>query len=252
MRLIPTVLSLVALASAGAVQAQATVKEDGQFRAAVGAGASYTSGNSSSTTLSLTADAVRATKEDKITLYGNLQYARANGVTSNNRAKAGGRYDWNLSSDLFAFGALDGEMNKPANLSSRISPSAGMGWHVIKTADTTFDVFGGAAYTADRYVNATLIDNTARSSYSYWSLVLGEESTHALSDTTAFKQRLVIKPNLTNSGMYTATFDAGVSVAMTKTLNLTAGLSVNHNSDPGVGYKSTDTLLTTGVSMKFD
>lgn len=252
MRFIPAMLTLAALTATGAAQAQATVKEDGQFRSAIGAGASFTSGNSSSASLSLTADAVRATAEDKITLYGNLQYARANGVTSNNRAKAGGRFDWNLTPEWFAFGALEGEMNKPSNLSSRIVPSAGLGWHVIQTPSTTFDVFGGLAYNADRYVNAVLLDGAMRTSYNYAALVLGEESTHAITETTAFKQRFVIKPNLSNSGSYIATFDAGVSVAMTKTLNLTAGLSVNHNSDPGVGYKTTDTLLTTGLSMKFD
>ncbi|MBL0089057.1 MAG: DUF481 domain-containing protein [Ideonella sp.] len=39
---------------------------------------------------------------------------------------------------------------------------------------------------------------------------------------------------------------------MTKTMNLNVGMSMNYNSEPGAGRKSTDTLLTTGVSMKFE
>ena len=47
-------------------------------------------------------------------------------------------------------------------------------------------------------------------------------------------------------------FDSQVSVAMTKSLNLTAGLSVRYNSDPGLNLKKTDTALVTGVSWRFD
>ena len=43
-----------------------------------------------------------------------------------------------------------------------------------------------------------------------------------------------------------------LSVAMSKTMNLNVGMALAHNSDPGVGRKATDTLLTTGVSVKFD
>ncbi|RZL07792.1 MAG: DUF481 domain-containing protein, partial [Rubrivivax sp.] len=47
-------------------------------------------------------------------------------------------------------------------------------------------------------------------------------------------------------------FDTKISVAMTKSLNLTAGLSMRYNSDPGNGLKTTDTALVTGVSWRFD
>ena len=75
---------------------------------------------------------------------------------------------------------------------------------------------------------------------------------HKLSDTTTARQRFVMYPNLKDTGEYRATFDAGVAVAMTKTMNLNVGMQMNYNSQPGVGRKSTDTLLTTGVSMKFE
>ena len=72
----------LSLAAASAAQAQATVKNDGQFRAALGLGASLASGNTKATNLSLTGDAVRATDQNKLSLYGNMQYARSNGQTT--------------------------------------------------------------------------------------------------------------------------------------------------------------------------
>jgi putative salt-induced outer membrane protein YdiY len=91
-----------------------------------------------------------------------------------------------------------------------------------------------------------------RDTYSYASLPLGEESTHKLTETTSARQRLVVVANLKDTGEYRATWDGGLAVAMTKGINLTLGLSMLYNSDPGVARKSTDTLFTTGVAIKFE
>lgn len=245
--------ALVALSVAAAgAHAQATVKNDGQFRAALGLGASLASGNTKATNLSLNADAVRATDQNKLSLYGNLQYARSGGTTTADQLRLGARYDQNLSAQLFAFGGLDLERNKFANLNLRTQLSAGLGWHVIKSPTTTFDLFGGLGHVSDTYKAPMVIDGRSRDSYGYMSLLLGEESTHKLNDSTSFKQRLTLVPNLKNRGEFRANWDAGLAVAMSKAMNLNVGLGFAHNSEPGPGRKATDTLLTTGVSVKFD
>lgn len=244
-------LVALSLAAAGA-HAQATVKNDGQFRAALGLGASLASGNTKATNLSLNADAVRATDQNKLSLYGNLQYARSGGTTTADQLRLGARYDQNLSAQLFGFGGLDLERNKFANLNLRTQLSAGLGWHVIKSPTTTFDLFGGLGHVSDKYKAPMVIDGRSRDSYGYMSLLLGEESTHKLNDSTSFKQRLALVPNLKNRGEFRANWDAGLAVAMSKAMNLNVGLGFAHNSEPGPGRKATDTLLTTGVSVKFD
>jgi putative salt-induced outer membrane protein YdiY len=234
------------------VQVQATVKPDGQFRASLGLGASLSSGNSKSSNLSLAGEAVRATERDKTTLYGSLQYARSSGTTTSEQLRLGGRQDHDLGETVFAFGGLDFERNKFSNLKLRSQLSGGVGYHAIKTPSTTFDLFGGLGYTAETYFEPALVGGATRDSYGYLTLMLGEESSHRLSDTTSLKQRLTLLPNLRDRGEYRATWDAGISVAMSKVLNLTVGLAVAHNSDPGPGRKTTDTLLTTGVSVNFE
>jgi len=240
------------LATAGLANAQATVKPDGQMRSSIGLGAAFTSGNTKSSNLTLNGEAVRATANDKTTLFGNAQYARSGGVTTADQVRLGGRHDYNLGPVWFAFGGLDFERNKFANLKLRSQLSGGLGYHALKTPDTTWDLFAGLGLASDKFVAATLIDGATRSSYSYTSLLLAEESTHKLSETTSAKQRLAIYPNLKNSGEFRATWDAGLAVAMSKVMNLNVGFSVVHNSEPGLGRKATDTLLTTGVSVKFD
>jgi len=244
--------AFVLSAAAGAASAQATVKPDGQWRAALGVGASHASGNTQEAGFTLNADAVRATGEDKISLYGNAQYARSEGVTTGERARLGGRYDDDFDAHWFGFVGLDLERNRFANVKLRGLASAGIGRHLLKSEDHGFDVFTGLGLSEDRYVEPTLIDGAVRASYRHASLLLGEESTHRLSENTSFKQRLALLPDLRNRGEYRANWDAGLAVAMSKTMNLNLGFALSHNSEPGPGRKSTDTLLTTGISVKFE
>lgn len=243
---------ITATLAAGGACAQATVKDDGQGRAALGAAYSKTSGNADTASFALQADAVRATPQNKWTLYASNLYAESAGAKTADQLRVGTRYDHNLSERLFAFSGLDAERDQIALLDSRFTLSGGLGYKVIKEANTTWDVFSGAGYVAESYGAPRLVDNSLRDNYDYATLLLSEESTHKLSDTTNFKQRLIVYPNLKNRGEYRAQFDAALSVAMSKTLNLTAGASVRYNSDPGFGFKKTDLLLTTGVAMKFE
>lgn len=248
-------LSLVALAlalPAGAALAQATVKDDGAWRAALGAAFSHSSGNTRSTSVNLLADAVRASKQDKWALYASALYGRTGGSTSANQWRLGTKYDWNLSERFYVFGLGELEGDEVAGLSSRLSGAGGAGWRIVRTPETSFEVFAGAGHVSDRYSPARLVDGAVRSSYGYPSLLLGEESNHKLGASTTARQRLVLTPNLKNSGDYRAQWDGALGVAVSATFNLTAGLTVKYNSDPGAGVRSTDTLLTTGVAVKFE
>lgn len=152
MSLIRTLITgALALGIAGLAQARATVKNDGQVRASMGLGASLSSGNSQSSNLSMSGDAVRATDLNKTSLYGTVQYARSAGVTTGEQLRLGGRYDHNLNVQLFAFGRLDLERNKFANLQLRSLWSGGLGYHALKTPTTTWDLLAGLGYTSDHY-----------------------------------------------------------------------------------------------------
>lgn len=249
-------LRMLAAAAAALVPliapAQVTVKPDGQFRFLLGAGASVASGNTKSSNLNLTADGVRATDLDKLTLKAQALYGSSNGTTTAERLVLGGQYNRDLTPRIFWFAGADALRDKPANLSSRYAVAAGVGYHVIKSDTMTFDVSGGLGYTRDSFVAPVVIDDELRESLGRTELVLAEESTHKLTETTSAFQKLSLRPDLGHSGDFLANFDSGISVAMNKTLSLTAGLSYRYNSDPGVGFKKGDALFVTGVTVRFD
>jgi putative salt-induced outer membrane protein len=256
MKYIKHALKTVVVVSLGAASFAAVAEEklDGQWRGTAGAALSMTSGNTSSTAFNLNADAARATTSDKISLGGNVNYGKSKiaGVTTTTAKRwAGfGQYDYNLSERLFGFGRLGLEGDGVIDLDLRAALSAGLGYKVINGKDTQFTVYGGLGYTTDKYGSTQLIDGKSDTRFSRTSLYLAEESAHQLSSAVAFKQRLDLYPGLTGDKAVIAKFTAGLSVAMSSTLNLTVGLVDNYNSKPAAGLKKNDVGLFTGVNMK--
>jgi putative salt-induced outer membrane protein YdiY len=232
--------------------AQVTQKPDGQWRSLFTAGASVASGNTDAKSASLGADLIKLTDMDKWSLTGSGQYARSAGATTANRQAGTGQYARNMTPEWFGFGELDLLRDLPSDLALRTTLASGIGYHVVKKPDQTFDLSAGFAYTMDRYRHSQLIADETRDRYDHAELLLAEESNNKLTASTSFKQKLTVYPNLRNTGEMRAVFDAGLSAAMTKQLALTATLSHRYDSRPGTGLKRNDTLFVTGVSLRFD
>lgn len=235
-------------------------KEDGLWRGSLAAGLAVASGNTKSTNFNIGADGLRATKEDKISLfltslYGSRDVAGRTEKTAN-LTRAGARYDWNLSDRSFVFGTLEAEQDKIQRLDSRIKLGGGLGYKVIKEKDTSWDLFGGVVYKKDRNT-VTLTTLTpppprtfdSKVSNNSTELLLGEESNHKLSESTSFKQKLTLFPNMTRSGEYRAQFDSGLVTAIANGINLQVTLSNRYNSEAPAGTKKSDTLLLTGINI---
>ncbi len=253
-RLSQTLLATLCATACAAAWAEAP-KADGQWRGTGGAALSVTSGNSSTQAVLLGADMARLTTQDKITLGGNINYARGklDGVTTTTANKWGGfgQYDYNLSPRLFAFGKLGLEGDALIDLNLRSTLVGGLGYKLVDTKELSFNVFGGAGYSTDRYDVAKTIGDKTDTHFSRASLYFGEESTHQLSASTSFKQRLEVYPGLSGDKAQIMKFTAGLGVAMSSTMSLTVGLTDSYNSKPPAGAKKNDVALFTGVNVKF-
>jgi putative salt-induced outer membrane protein len=239
------VASVVAFVGSNAV---AQTKPDGMWHGTGGLGLSSSSGNGSSTSLSLTANLAKETSTDKATVYGAILNGRSKSgnvtTKSADLARLGGRYDFNLSPQLYGFAGGELEKDGIQNLSLRATVNGGLGYKVIRNETTAFDVFGGLGYSRYDY-KAPLADKSGA------ELILGEESSHKLSSTTTFKQRFVVYPSFKSANGYRATFDAGVAVALSGNLQATVNLASTFNSKVSAGVDKASTLLLVGVAYKF-
>ncbi|GAA0767401.1 hypothetical protein GCM10009107_56350 [Ideonella azotifigens] len=228
------------------------MKPDGKMRYALGAGASYSSGNTSAASVNLNGEAVQATDESKLTLGGKALWSRSEGQTTAENVSLGGAYNQDFTPAWFGFGSADFLRDEFANIQARGSVHGGVGRHLIKRDDLTWDATLGIGYSQDRYFDPVVVNDELRVRYGRAELVLGEESSHKFTETTSFRQKLSYYPALDSGGGSRATLDAGLAVAMTARLSLTAGLNYRYDSDPGVGLKKGDTLFVTGISVKLD
>lgn len=250
--LIATLTSTVALLAPALSQAQVTLKPDDQWRYLLTAGANVSSGNNNAGSLNLSAEGARQSDHDKWTWGAKADRARSAGVDTTDRYGLRTQYNRDFSLDWFGFGSGETLRDKLANIAVRYSVASGVGRHVWADERGFFDLSVGLGYTHDRYVTSTDISGEMRDRYGRLELVLAEESSHKLTDTTQLRQKFTLYPDLRDSGKYRAVLDTGLTVAMTQTINLSAGLSYRYDSDPGANLKKGDAMFVTGVSMRID
>jgi len=232
------------------------LKPDGLWRGNAGLALTMSSGNTRSQSLSVNADAARKRIYDKWTLYAQALGARSDvagqTTTSANQWSTGARYDHTIYKDLFWFGGLDLSRDQIKLLRLRGVGSAGVGYHLLGTSQTQWDLFGGASYRDDHYIDpGVLFYNQLRTRFKTGQLMGGEESTHELTDSTTFKQRFAVNRNMNKDGGYLATFDASLSVAINKKFSLKVSVQDKYDSLAEAPIKKNDVVFFTGVNVKF-
>ncbi|HEX6905861.1 MAG TPA: DUF481 domain-containing protein [Terriglobales bacterium] len=210
-------------------------------------GFALTRGNSASKNLSLGFNADRKTLHDKAALYANSVYATndlAGAVpsTTANAILGGARYDRDLDHRLFAFGSADFATDDLQSLDLRSVLGGGLGLHLINTPATTLDLRSGLNYTREAYAAFTR---------NFPAAILAEELTHKLGASTLLSQKLGFFPDLTSLGDYRGTFDFGTVTKISKWLGWQSSISDIYVTNPPLGKKKNDLILTTGLNISF-
>ena len=243
-------LSTVAVALPGHAQTTTVPKPDGEWRGALGMGATVTSGNTNSVTYAVNGDAVRQTSYDKASGYLQAVNGRReeNGTTTRtaNQARAGLAYtrDSKESNDrIFGFGSADWDRNPLIDLRLRSVFATGIGYHVVRSEDHVFDISTGPAYNRERFTSETR-------DVAEW--LLAEESTHNLTPTVSIRQKLATYASLKDGGEYRAVFDSGMVFKVNSRWRVTMTLNIRYQSNPLPGTETTDTLFVTGLQYAFN
>jgi hypothetical protein len=204
-------------------------------------------GNSDTTNLATGFNADRKTTTDEwnLTFASLYSTSTTNNVTSTTANTLGGtlRYDHNLTKRLFAFGLFTGMFDYAQDLDERVSPNGGLGLHVIASKTTTLDVLGGIGYTYENYATG-LVNNFINAN-------IGEEFTHNFTDTTSIYERFYFFPYLNDAGNYRGTANFGVASKFYHALTWNLDFGDIYNSQPVLGKKNNDLVLTTGIGLTF-
>ena len=217
-------------------------------------GLSLTRGNSESTSFALTGKAARTAKRTKISLYSTEIYSRSTlaGVsnTTANAIRGGARVDVNLRGRSFAFGLADFEHDRFQDLDLRSVQGGGLGYHLIKEKDRTFDVFGGLTYNQEYYSKPFRPPNpsTTRKTAEF---VVGETLATKVGSRTTLSEQFNFFPNLSDTGDYRLQLDATAATKLKNWLSWQVTFSDRYVSGPLLGLKNNDVLFTTGLRLTY-
>ncbi|HXJ88453.1 MAG TPA: DUF481 domain-containing protein [Candidatus Binatia bacterium] len=227
-------------------------------------GFSLAHGNSETENLSLAFNAVHPTLHDKITLYAttiNTTNDLATPSTVASLSQGGFRYDRDITSRLFAFGAADYMANALQFLDLRQVYSGGLGYHAIKSDTTTLDFLGGLNYTHETYSNGDLLvpgtptTPPVYSSYGltnrFLAITSGEELITNLGKSTVLTQTVGFFPNLQQTGEYRVTFNVGTVTKVMKWLGWQNQFGDIYITNPPISAKKNDLIFTTGINISF-
>jgi putative salt-induced outer membrane protein YdiY len=205
-------------------------------------------GNANTETLTMSANAARATTRDKITVYytsifSSSDFSGGSTQTTANSKRGGVSYNLNLNKRAFVFGSVDLESDQFQSLDLRFVPSGGGGYHAIATTPTQFDLRAGVA--ADREFFSTGLNRNSA------ELLFGDDFAHKFTATTHVEQKLDFFTNLSDTGAYRVNFDISGVTTLHKWLSWQLTISDRFLSNPVVGRKKNDTIFSTGLRVSF-
>jgi hypothetical protein len=226
-------------------------------------GLSLTEGNSSTAALTIAGKASRVVPKNKLTLYYTEVYSRDSNespaLTTANAIHGGVRDEFNLNARVYAFAFTDFDEDALQHLDLRNVIGGGLGYHLINTKKTQFDVFGGGSFNQEYFASYTianpapppvLLFEPSQSRHSA-EIVAGESLSTKLGPRTTVSEQLSFFPNLSSTGEYRVTFDANAVTKLKTWLGWQITFSDRYISDPPFGLKGNDLLLTTGLRLTF-
>lgn len=210
-------------------------------------GFALTKGNSDTSNLALGLAMARETLHDKTSLYSAAVYNRESTAglsrTIANTLRFGARYDRDLNRRYFVYGFTDLERNGLQQLNLRWVLGGGFGYHAIREERTNLDLLAGLAMNREYFKG---IDNDRTSP----EVQIGQTLAHDFNARMSLKEQLFFFPNLSNGGEYRINFDTALVTSVTRRINWQLTLSDRYLSNPPLGFKQNDLLLTTGLGVK--
>ena len=218
-------------------------------------GVALARGNSDTTNIAVGFNADRKTTDDETKMYFNSIYSTTGipiSTTTANEILSGIRYDRNITKKLFGFVGGDFTHNALQDLDLQQIYSAGLGLHVINQPNTTLDVLAGGNYTRESYSGTGTTGGPTSVQRNLGAITAGEDFVKKLWTTSAFNEHLYFYPDLTETGQYRISLDAGWTTQIKKWIGWQLTVSDRYLSNPPIaGTKDNDVVLSTGINLSF-
>ncbi|MEJ0005334.1 MAG: DUF481 domain-containing protein [Steroidobacteraceae bacterium] len=182
-------------------------------------------------------------------------YGKSNDIVSAESFDAQWQSNYNFTNRLFAFGALHYDDDKFSGFQYQETLSAGAGYSIVKLADATLDAQLGVGYRRLRpellIKDPTTGDVIGRTPQDVETGVVATaniKGMYAFNTSTKLTDVVALESGSDNTLLQN---DLGLQVNMSKSLAITVGYEVKHNSSPPAGLTKTDSLVTFNLAYAF-
>ena len=221
-----------------------------------GLGLALNRGNTATTNLNASFEATHDPKTHSVWKFKGL-YLRGtnNGILALDRLQLEGRNERTLTKRVYAFGQLQFLEDQFKAIDYLVAPSAGVGYKVVSTPVTTFNVDGGLGVKLEKNTalerNGDMAVNVSRRRTDT-VVTASDKLEHKLSKTAAITQSFGALWKAQDFGDALYTFAAGVAASLTSRTQLKVELLDTYASrPPTAAVKSNDVALLTAFVFKF-
>ncbi len=211
------------------------------------AGYNLTSGNTDRSSANLSAQAVKQFEKAVFSLKGNMFYSETNKKMDTQKWDGLAKYalDFGEAGKWFSFYQVLLDHDYFADINYRITPAAGIGYHISRSENWTWDVDAGLGYRITRYrVNKaqddevlTAIAHTFMKRKIFTKAFLSE-------DFTAY-------PGLKSGSAVVCRSETAFVNPLNGNLDLEFKYIVDYNSEPADDKTTTDKQFIAGIKYKF-
>ena len=181
-------------------------------------------------------------------------YGQNSGIVSAERWDTGWQSDYNLSHETFLFGAARYSHDLFSGFDYQASLTGGLGYKLVDTTATKFEVQVGAGYLRlrpeklDRNSAGEVTARTLQPTVGSAVLTFGASLSHQLTETTVLTDKLLVDTGSTDTLVTNA---LALAVKINGKLSLSLGYNIQDNSKPPSGLKKLDTLETVNLVYSF-
>jgi putative salt-induced outer membrane protein YdiY len=210
---------------------------------------SLTQSNTDTVTFGASINADRRTDLDRVLFDAQYLYGRqkVNGTDTTNEDNwhIDATYDYFATKQLYGYGNIRVEKDRIQFLDLRLTPGAGLGYQWVEQPTLNFRTEAGMAWVYQEYSTqpSPSEEVSARVAY-HVDATLFDSKVKVFNDVQYF-------PSVENTRDYIVLTDAGIHVALTKTMFSELKAEVDYNSQPAPGAHRTNTEYILGVGWTF-
>ena len=199
-------------------------------------------GNSDTLRYSLGVDAVKEEGANTIRLRAHGAYGESDGTKDTENAEATMRYDRQLTPTIYAMGNLDWVTDPIAELDHRVTGILSPGFHLWRSNPAILNLETGAGYVDEK-------KDKDEEGYAAGRIAITAEklfNEHVLGWFT-----VEYVPKLADTSVFFVNSEIGLAAYITRDLSLNVCYQDRYDSTPVEGIKSSDTILSTALSLNF-